>query len=179
MCVPSNSGQGRSRSYVKGISILFTCIALNGCASNPNPGQPLSTQEVENARLEVPASAMPENPIVHIAHELEGAPYRYGGVTPQGFDCSGFVHYVYRSADISIPRTTRDQYRSARKVALEQARPGDLLFFRISSRKLSHVGLYIGDGRFIHASTSKKQVIESSLNDGYWKVRLDKVGRIQ
>jgi cell wall-associated NlpC family hydrolase len=115
---------------------------------------------------------------VEIAESLQGKPYQYGGITPKGFDCSGFVHYVYRKAGISIPRTTRDQYRTSRRLSIDLARPGDLLFFRISSRKLSHVGLYAGNGRFIHASTSQNRVAEASLQDPYWLDRLIAVGRI-
>jgi cell wall-associated NlpC family hydrolase len=116
--------------------------------------------------------------VVDIAEKLKAKPYRYGGVTPKGFDCSGFVHYAYLKAGLSIPRTTRDQYRASQRLPFEKARPGDLLFFKINSRKLSHVGLYAGNGRFIHASTAKKRVADASLQDPYWRNRLIGIGRV-
>jgi cell wall-associated NlpC family hydrolase len=116
--------------------------------------------------------------VIDIAERLKGKPYRYGGNTPKGFDCSGLVHYTYRKAGISIPRTTQGQLSSSTRLPIEKALPGDLLFFKIDSRKLSHVGLYAGENRFIHASTSKKKVTDASLLDPYWKSRLVTAGRI-
>ncbi|MEJ2618819.1 MAG: C40 family peptidase [Candidatus Thiodiazotropha sp.] len=113
-----------------------------------------------------------------IAEKLKGSPYRYGGFTPEGFDCSGFVYYAYRQVGKTIPRTTKAQFRASKRLAIEDAQPGDLLFFRINARKLSHVGLYAGNGRFIHASTSRKQIADASLDDTYWNKRLIGVGRI-
>jgi cell wall-associated NlpC family hydrolase len=118
------------------------------------------------------------HPIVKVAEKLKGKPYRYGGFTPEGFDCSGFVYYAYRQVGKTIPRTTRAQFRASNRLSIEDVQPGDLLFFRINSRKLSHVGLYAGHGRFIHASPSRKQIIDASLDDNYWNKRLIGVGRI-
>jgi cell wall-associated NlpC family hydrolase len=104
-------------------------------------------------------------------------PYRYGGHTPEGFDCSGLVYYVYQRSGIAIPRTARAQLRGARPVQLRDLAPGDLLFFRESTLKASHVGLYIGEGRFIHASTSQQAVTLSHLHNPYWKKQLLSAGR--
>ncbi|MEW8028166.1 MAG: C40 family peptidase [Candidatus Thiodiazotropha sp.] len=116
--------------------------------------------------------------MVKIAESLKGAPYRYGGVTPKGFDCSGLVHYAYLKVGMTIPRTTQDLYRVTQRLPIEKAKPGDLLFFKINSRKLSHVALYAGDGRFIHASIGRNRVTDGSLDDPYWSDRLIGIGRL-
>ena len=88
------------------------------------------------------------------ARSFLGIPYRFGGGTPKGFDCSGFVRFVFRSVGIDLDRTSRSQSRQGDPVSLDDLRPGDLLFFacRGVRRGVSHVGIYLGDGQFIHAS---------------------------
>lgn len=146
------------------VSLLIYILILPGCSSAPNKDTP----DKRKAGREV----------ANIAESLIGVPYRYGGSSLKGFDCSGFIYYVFDKTGIAIPRTTEDQFRLSERRPLEQARTGDLLFFRINSRKLSHVALYIGDGRFIHASTSKNQVTTASLDNPYWRNRLISVGRL-
>jgi cell wall-associated NlpC family hydrolase len=157
------------------LSILLVTVQFTGCSTVPaqQAGSSKSTSHKQSAAINR------ENAVIRIAEKLKGTPYRYGGVTPKGFDCSGLVHYAYSKVGLSIPRTTRDQYRASQRLSLENAQPGDLLFFRIDSRKLSHVGLYAGDGRFIHASTTQKRVADASLEEPYWRKRLIGVGRIQ
>lgn len=165
------------RSFIIVMCIVFTSVLFSGCASvSKTPASATESPGSDNRNLSfIPAI----HPVVEIAENLKGVPYRYGGVTPKGFDCSGLVHYAYHKAGIKIPRTTQDLYRVSRRLPIEQAKPGDLLFFKINSRKLSHVGLYAGNGRFIHASTSQNRVASSSLNDSYWHGRLIGVGRIE
>ena len=90
--------------------------------------------------------------LTSIAMQYVGVPYVYGGSTPDGFDCSGFVMYVFRQAGISLPRTADDQYMIGVPVAPSNLRAGDLVFFVDDSGELSHVGIYLQDGQFIHAS---------------------------
>jgi cell wall-associated NlpC family hydrolase len=113
-----------------------------------------------------------------IAQSMAGSPYRYGGATPRGFDCSGLVYYAYRKAGISVPRTTQAQYRRSERIALSDILRGDLLFFRLASRGISHVGIYTGNGKFIHAPSSGKRVAYAQLENPYWKKRLLTAGRI-
>jgi cell wall-associated NlpC family hydrolase len=101
-----------------------------------------------------------------------GTPYRYGGVNPSGFDCSGLVHYVHRKVGIDTPRTTAAQRRRAQKVTLNALQTGDLLFFSINGGKGRHVAIYEGNGVFIHAPSSGKLVSRASLNDPYWRTRI-------
>ncbi len=115
---------------------------------------------------------------IDIAMQQLGVPYRYGGNNPNGFDCSGLVYYAYHQAGKQVPRSTREQYRYSKKLNRNELRPGDLVFFRISRSKVSHVGIYIGDNRFVHAPSSGKRVQISSLNNVYWKPRFISAGRL-
>jgi cell wall-associated NlpC family hydrolase len=105
-----------------------------------------------------------------------GGPYRYGGSSPTGFDCSGLVQYSYASAGISVPRTTSGQWTQMTPVRDRDMRAGDLLFFEISG-KMSHVGLYLGDGRFVHAPSSGRSVSIGSLESAYYGKAFIRAGR--
>ncbi|MGG3955900.1 C40 family peptidase [Bhargavaea massiliensis] len=105
------------------------------------------------------------------AHKVIGTPYRAGGTTPKGFDCSGFVSYAYKKVGVSLPRSSEAMYKKGKPVSPKQLAPGDLLFFKTSKHKgISHVAIYIGNGRMIHA-TSSKGVKVDSIYQSYWKQR--------
>ena len=105
------------------------------------------------------------------AAKMVGKPYRFGGSSPsRGFDCSGLVQFSYRQAGMALPRTTEDQLRASRPVRGSMQR-GDLLFFDQEGKKKSHVGIYLGDGKFIHASSSQARVIVTALDDPYYAAR--------
>ncbi len=107
--------------------------------------------------------------IVGIAYRYLGYRYRYGGSSPRGFDCSGFTHYVYQSAGITIGRTAAAQYYGGAHVSRANLRPGDLVFFANTyQRGISHAGIYVGNGKFINAANESTGVTISSLNSGYW-----------
>jgi cell wall-associated NlpC family hydrolase len=109
---------------------------------------------------------------------MVGARYRYGGTDPnEGFDCSGLAFYAYTQAGYRIPRTSQDQFRAARKIALGDAGAGDLVFFQ-DEAKLSHVGIYLGDGRFVHAPASGQKVAVASMSSAYYQQHLVAVGRL-
>jgi cell wall-associated NlpC family hydrolase len=107
-----------------------------------------------------------------------GKPYRYGGSSPRGFDCSGLVQYSYSSAGLKVPRTSREQYGAATPISLTDAEPGDLLFFRYD-QKISHVAIYLGDERFVHAPSSGKQVSVASLKNPHYQQHFVRVGRLR
>lgn len=134
----------------------------------------------------VPAFAAPpkktvakgSDTIVKTAEKYLKTPYRFGGDTPKGFDCSGFVKYVYEQHGVKLPRTTDVQFQRGKKVDRTKLLAGDLVFFTTYAPGASHVGIYYGNGKFIHASSSRGVMI-SRLNEDYWKPRYLGARRIQ
>ncbi|SMD01310.1 C40 family peptidase [Sporomusa malonica] len=116
-----------------------------------------------------PVKQEPDN-IVKTAEKYLKIPYRFGGESPKGFDCSGFVKYVYDRHGKKLPRTADVQYRTGKKIDRASLKPGDLVFFTTYASGASHVGIYSGNGRFIHASSSRGVMI-SRLDETYWKPR--------
>lgn len=106
-----------------------------------------------------------------LARDQIGVPYRYGGKSPSGFDCSGLAKYVYDKVGIALPRMTRDMARIGRQVPVDSLLPGDLLFFRISGHRISHVGIHVDQGQFVHATKSGHPVRTDSLFDPWWRKR--------
>ena len=106
------------------------------------------------------------------ALNLRGTPYRNGGNDPSGFDCSGFVKYVFEQNGISVPRKVEDQYRAGKQIDARQLEPGDLVFFTTVSPGASHVGIVIGGDEFVHAPSSTGQVRVERLSATYWSARL-------
>ena len=108
---------------------------------------------------------------VSIAYQYLGVPYVYGGASPSGFDCSGFTMYVYSQLGISLPHGATPQLNYGASVSRSDLQPGDLVFFSDYGYAASHVGIYVGDGQFIHASSSSSNgycVCVSSLTSGYY-----------
>ena len=117
--------------------------------------------------------------IVRFAKTFVGTPYRQGGTSRKGVDCSGLVFAVYREFDIRLPRTSRDQSRIGDQVDRSGLKPADLLFFKTSRKEsVTHVGIYIGGGKFVHASTSERKVRIDALNDDYYKRRFTVARRV-
>lgn len=147
------------------IALVVAAALLSACASSPPPGP------VVNAPFEQFAPMADD--VLLRAIGLVGTPYRYGGNTPDsGFDCSGLIGYVYRdAAGIKLPRSTRELIAmpvpSVRREALQT---GDLVFFATAGGgKVSHAGIYVGEGRFVHAPSSGGTVRLESLSTAYWQ----------
>src|ERR671912_921007 len=102
---------------------------------------------------------------------LRGAPYRDGGIDPSGFDCSGFVRYVYEQHGVAVPRQVRDQFRIGMNVDRDDLEPGDLVFFSTTAPGASHVGIVIGGDQFVHAPSERGVVRVESLAAAYWASR--------
>jgi len=115
--------------------------------------------------------------LVAVAMSFRGARYRYGGATPDGFDCSGLVFYTHRRLGLEVPRTSRDQADAADFVKPRKLRRGDLVFFKIGSSSVNHVGIYIGKHHFVHAPGRGKPVTVNSLDDEYYAETFSSAGR--
>jgi len=151
-------------------ALLAACSVLAPAPPPPAPAAP------------APAPAAAAAPgtgasIAALAATLIGTPYHFGGADEQGFDCSGLALYVHERVGIAIPRTAAEQQREAQPVALAALRPGDLVFFRLGARHVNHVGVYSGDGRFIHAPHAGVAVTSADLHEGYYARHLVSAGR--
>ena len=112
---------------------------------------------------------------------LLGVAYRYGGTSANtGFDCSGFMQHIFRrSMQINLPRTSAEQARMGEPVSRSDLQPGDMVFFNTAGRRISHVGLYIGNNRFIHAPRTGKNIEITSLDNKYWGSRYVTARRVK
>ena len=158
----------------------LVCIlgSLAGCSSRPllesapaatGPAHPISSADRKAKSTQ----------LVRLARAMVGKPYHYGGSSPRtGFDCSGLVYFTHRRIGRTLPRTSQGQYRVSRPIKRSELKMGDLLFFRINRRKISHVGIYLGHNRFVHAPSSGKVVSIARLDSPYWKKRFVRGGRI-
>ena len=157
-----NKSSSKSPKFYRGgksLGIEPSASALNGSSSS-NTGSG-STGSVSSGKVT-------GEQIVAKAKQYLGVPYKYGGSSPSGFDCSGFVYYVYRNLGINISRTQTVMYSQGKPVSKSDLQPGDLVFFQNTYKAgLSHVGIYVGDGQFIHAPQSGKVVSYSNLNSAY------------
>ena len=108
--------------------------------------------------------------VMRAAYSVIGTPYVFGGTTPYGFDCSGFTQYAFARAGVYLPRMADSQFYSGRQISMSQLRPGDLIFFTTYEAGASHVGIYVGNGNFIHAGTSTGVTVSSAFT-GYWGAR--------
>ena len=152
------------RSFValKDYKICLFIIAglLSGCSTTP------SGQESHLVPLSADHQQLKDD-ILHVYNQWQGTPYRLGGTSPTGIDCSAFVQVAYLGAtNIVLPRTTKQQVQLGQEVEYWQANVGDLIFFK-TSRTARHVGVYIGQKQFVHASTSKGVII-SRIDNPYW-----------
>ncbi len=138
--------------------VLAAIIAIAaGCSSTPE--------------IKPSITAQPGTGVINYALSLQGAPYRYGKASPEeGFDCSGFVMHVYGKHGVRLPRTANDMASALPAVPPSDLSPGDLVFFNTSGRTFSHVGIFINNGKFIHAPSKRTgHITISSLNNSYWR----------
>lgn len=145
--------------------LLLSALILGACASD---------------RPYIEAQRGDAGSLTSYARSLVGSPYKYGGNSPDtGFDCSGFVDHVYsHTLGISLPRSAVEIGRVGKSVQLKNLRTGDLVFFNTLHRTFSHVGIYLGDDRFIHAPSSGGSVRVENMLEGYWRRKYNGARRI-
>jgi cell wall-associated NlpC family hydrolase len=156
----------QTAQFVRRLVSVLIVASIVGCASQPVQGPIRSTGKSHSTAGQAAAVAM----------QQIGVPYRYGGATPHGFDCSGLIYYSYSKVGKNVPRTTGSLWSGIRPVAKSQMQVGDVLFFRIEG-KMSHVGMYIGDNQFVHAPSSGKVVTVGSLQSDFYRKALLRAGR--
>jgi len=150
--------------------LLLTLCFLAGCASTP--------REQDTSVIESAAPAFGDEVAVRAIAQV-GKPYRYGGADLEGFDCSGLVFFIHRELGVTVPRTAAEQYAASQPVNVQRLEPGDLLFFRTTkAKRVSHVGIYAGEGRFIHAPQTGRDIELRDLSDQYYGPRLVGAGRL-
>jgi cell wall-associated NlpC family hydrolase len=156
------------------LPVLLATVVLGGCAGSTAVQAP----QPPPARVEARQRLSLGDAIAELAMGMVGARYHYGGASPEdGFDCSGLVFYAYSQAGLEIPRTSQEQFRAAHKIALAQANAGDVIFFQ-DQAKLSHIGIYVGDGLFVHAPSTGQRVAIANLESPYFHRHLVAVGRL-
>ena len=169
--------------YLRLLLVLISIALLTACSHTSNYTKPdTQATKSKNSRKSYQTSKNDYTnhrgkKIAGLAKTLIGKPYRYGGASPRGFDCSGLVYYTHGKFGITTPRTSLQQHKKAKPIPLTQLQSGDLIFFKLNKNKISHVGIYIGQNQFIHAPVSGKKVSASSLNDPYWRRRIAGSGR--
>jgi cell wall-associated NlpC family hydrolase len=167
---------GRRVTVAASLTILVALAA--GCAAPPKSTLPRPAT-VAVPRTPQRAQTPQQSPgVVSLAREYLGTPYRYGGASSKGMDCSGLVVKVFSRAGYQMPRTSASQYRVGERIERAQLVPGDLVFFVNNNGNVNHVGIYAGDDRFIHASTGKRVVRFDSLNTKYFRTRYAGARRI-
>lgn len=170
----------KRRGYIKGVIATLVCINvifINSKVVNAKSVEGYYVKEYEISEKYQPNenavvdtlnanTGIIENNIISYAYKFIGTPYVFGGNGPNSFDCSGFTKYVFQSMAINLPRTSQEQYNKGNYISREELIIGDLVFFNTYTT-LGHVGIYIGNGDFIHASSSEGVTI-SSLNNEYY-----------
>lgn len=165
------------------LGLLMMSLSSGACSAEPSKPGPLPTPVMASdpaAAVLKPAAPQPRKRylssrrglVIHrissAARKMQGVPYVFGGTSPYGFDCSGFTSWTFARAGIRLRRMADEQYYQGKPVKV--AEPGDLVFFETYCAGPSHVGIYLGGGNFIHASSSRGVTI-SGLSESYWRAR--------
>ena len=153
---------------MKYLITLFALLLLSACGTTRH-----------DTRIHTATQAVPRNDEAQMSNlaiyamSLYDTPYQYGGKSrDNGFDCSGFVQFVFQnSLGLQLPRTSSEMSRLGAPLESIQLQPGDLVFFNTTSSAYSHVGIYVGENRFVHSPRTGKAIMLTSLNDKYWSAR--------
>jgi murein DD-endopeptidase len=152
---------------------LAALVLLGACATTAVQRAPQTMTAQPAAVADSVASRAADSALAML-----GKPYRRTGSTPAGFDCSGLVQYSYAKVGVTLPRETQAQRLEGRSVPASELRRGDLVFFDQEGKKSSHVGIYIGQGRFVHAPSTGGRVRTDGLEAAYWRSHFVEARRI-
>lgn len=148
-------------------------VADHSLQDAPLPYSPLETIDTRSGM-----HTRSEEVVVQAVAQL-GTPYRWGGESAEnGFDCSGLTQHAFQAAGLELPRTSYLQYRKTERIDRQRVRPGDLVFFRLDGQRVDHVGIYVGENRFIHAPSPGKEVSFASLDNAFWSRHFAGAGRV-
>lgn len=154
------------------VLLIVAVAALStACAASGARPQPFPTARPVSGTVSPSEPGAGGYEVTGTALALRGTPYRNGGADPNGFDCSGFVWYVFAQHGVALPRTVQDQYRVGDSIRPSELQAGDLVFFSTTSRGASHVGIVIGGDSFVHAPSSSGVVRVERLDASYWSSR--------
>ena len=163
-------------------TVLACAGWLSACASTGAVPTPFPTPGPRPAPATLPpetGAALDGYTVAGTALHLRGTPYRNGGADPSGFDCSGFVWYVFAQHGLALPRTVEEQFRHGVSIDPDRLAAGDLVFFRTDGRSVSHVGMSIGGDEFVHAPSSRGEVRVERLASSYWGPRFAGARRVR
>jgi cell wall-associated NlpC family hydrolase len=167
-----------ARAFLRLLVSGVLAAGVTACASGGNAPRPQPfpgakvPSTTKSAEVEAGDFLPPPPAFIATALALRGTPYLNGGSEPsQGFDCSGFVQWVFGQHGTPLPREVREQFDSGERIDRDEVRAGDLVFFTTVSRGASHVGIALGNGEFVHAPSSRGVVRVEDYTGGYWKAR--------
>jgi peptidoglycan DL-endopeptidase CwlO len=158
-------------TFVIALTVLTAACATTGASPRPFPTPHAPSAPSPALPAAVAGGKAVLYGITGTALSLRGAPYRNGGTDPSGFDCSGFVQYVFWQNGVSVPRTVTDQFQAGRQIDWSGLEPGDLVFFTTVTSGASHVGIAIGGDEFVHAPSGTGEVRVERLSGPYWSTR--------
>ncbi|QTV07008.1 C40 family peptidase [Faecalibacter bovis] len=180
LIVVSCGSSTKVTSYRKTANKVYSKI--NSANKYPSKGKSSSSSSTVYRSTNKTYTSKDTNNVLSTAKSFLGVPYKYGGTTRSGFDCSGLVFVSFDKVDLKLPRVSSQQAQEGREIKISEAREGDLVFFNTSGNSISHVGIIesiekSGEIKFIHSSTSKGVII-SSMDENYWKTRFVKAVRL-
>jgi cell wall-associated NlpC family hydrolase len=174
VCIKNSIQTSRKQSkFAKRLNSIFFIVLLSACSTAQKPAISPHNYSSHNTETQLNDAAM-------YAFSLYDTPYKWGGTTrSDGFDCSGFVQYVYRqSLGLHLPRTSNELSHVGIRLTYKELRPGDLVFFNTTHRPYSHVGIYVGKNQFIHAPRAGETIKLADMTDSYWQSHFDGGRRI-
>ena len=175
--------------YISYLLCAVFALISTGCAANPSApasnsltlDRKLQSREVNSHGIDEAGWPDRAREVLVNALSLSGIRYQYGGTSPEsGFDCSGFVRYVYQQAsNLTLPHSARAISQIGKTIPRNELQPGDLVFFNTLKSAFSHVGIYVGNNRFIHSPSSGGGVRVEDMQEGYWQKRFNGAQRIE